>query len=52
MKLRLGWPLLAYFFIVSPSVLEAWRKADLQSLWFTLIERAWQIPFTDYLGSG
>ncbi|WWC72650.1 uncharacterized protein I206_106614 [Kwoniella pini CBS 10737] len=33
--LRLGWPLLAYFFI---------------SLWETLIIRAWQVPLTDYLG--
>ncbi|WWC65254.1 uncharacterized protein I303_107871 [Kwoniella dejecticola CBS 10117] len=33
--LRLGWPLLAYFFL---------------SLWETLIIRAWQIPMTDYLG--
>ncbi|OCF78731.1 hypothetical protein I204_00675 [Kwoniella mangroviensis CBS 8886] len=33
--LRLGWPLLAYFFI---------------SLWQTLIVRAWQIPLSDHLG--
>ncbi|WRT70773.1 uncharacterized protein IL334_007772 [Kwoniella shivajii] len=33
--IRLGWPLLAYFFI---------------SLWQTLIVRAWQVPLTDHLG--
>ncbi|WVQ63400.1 uncharacterized protein L199_001553 [Kwoniella botswanensis] len=33
--LRLGWPLLAYFFI---------------SLWQTLVVRAWQIPLSDHLG--
>ncbi|WWC92395.1 uncharacterized protein L201_007352 [Kwoniella dendrophila CBS 6074] len=33
--IRLGWPLLAYFFI---------------SLWETLIIRAWQIPLTNHLG--
>ncbi|WWC98465.1 hypothetical protein V866_005356 [Kwoniella sp. B9012] len=35
LRLRLGWPLLAYFFI---------------SLWQTLIVRAWQIPLSDHLG--
>ncbi|WVR08673.1 hypothetical protein IAU60_005731 [Kwoniella sp. DSM 27419] len=35
LALRLGWPLLAYFFI---------------SLWETLIIRAWQIPLTEHLG--
>ncbi|WVQ95470.1 hypothetical protein IAU59_002567 [Kwoniella sp. CBS 9459] len=35
LRLRLGWPLLAYFFL---------------SLWQTLVVRAWQVPLTDYLG--
>ncbi|WVF67907.1 hypothetical protein IAT40_002669 [Kwoniella sp. CBS 6097] len=35
LRLRLGWPLLAYFFI---------------ALWQTLVVRAWQIPLTDHLG--
>ncbi|KAK8850591.1 hypothetical protein IAR55_004510 [Kwoniella newhampshirensis] len=34
-KLRLGWPLIAYFFM---------------SLWETLIIRAWQVPLGDHLG--
>ncbi|OCF36034.1 hypothetical protein I316_02530 [Kwoniella heveanensis BCC8398] len=35
LRLRMGWPLLAYFFI---------------SLWQTLVVRAWQVPLTDHLG--
>nr|XP_031862594.1 uncharacterized protein CI109_002092 [Kwoniella shandongensis]KAA5529666.1 hypothetical protein CI109_002092 [Kwoniella shandongensis] len=35
LKLRLGWPLLAYFFL---------------SLWETLIIRAWQVPLNNHLG--
>jgi hypothetical protein len=50
--LRLGWPVFAFFFMASDSLSVRQSASDRQSLWFTLIERAFQIPMWDFLGAG
>lgn len=51
--LRFGWPLIAWFFLVCETVImNNGNELIRQSLYQTLVERAFQVALQDYLGRG